>query len=452
MWWLRAFLVLFHFGFGVKVQFIGSISLSEFFLVGYFVYFVIAHSEYWQLREYRVLTWLYAGLLLAQVVAEFMVGNEWRNALKGIAVTIVSFCHVTFLLQVFLKDRKLILWMLLGTILAMLVLPNNNYDEEEASLAMDERATFLKFYVAPLVGNILGVLVLLWKRKITMTYVYMVVGFLFVIFGARSSGIMTLFAGLISWFLMSGRRINTRMLAGYGVIIAIVGYGLYVVYVNEVLAGNITRGNSSQLKTLENPYNPMALLAQGRGEVFVGWVAFMDKPLWGHGSWAKDPGWKYHKLMNKNHGNRGFNLAAVGTNVVPTHSVLIGAGTMNGIFAFVFMAAILIFFLKRGFGLMYSRDPLLILIVSHILNIIWNSIFSPISHFRQSLPLYFAFLFASWILFERRQLRALARARADARAKSLPQTAGAAEAQGREEIVRSLFGTAGASMAAPKTQ
>lgn len=399
----KILLVLLGIGGGVKVHLVGEISISEFFYVLYFMYFFCFHKDFWKIREYKTVTLLYVGLLASQIVSEIAVGNTPDNALRGIAVTVVSFCYLTFLIKMFMIDRSLVLWVIVGIIFRYVLWPSSFEDSLEASLE-NENAKFFKSFLCPVISNILLAVSVLWHVRI-LPQIMLFFALIFFIVGARSSALILFMAAFVSWFFLSGKRISKKKLTRSIMTILILSYGLYVVYANAVLSGQITGGNSTQLINSSNPYNPFNLLKQGRSEVFIGWIAFMDKPLFGHGSWAQDVGYKYHTLYSKirNDDEKFDRMTFTGHDVIPTHSVIISMGTMNGILAFAFMLAIIYFFLKRGIRLiLYSNDRYLIVISFFFFSLCWNSLFSPLSHFRGTLPLYMAFILVSYILYIRR--------------------------------------------------
>ena len=79
---------------------------------------------------------------------------------------------------------------------------------------------------------------------------------------------------------------------------------------------------------------------------------------------------------------------------VPSHSVLIGAGVANGIFAFIAMSTLFLFFIKLGYRLIkgYLLTPFIAIVFYLIFQLIWIFLFSPTSHLRQSLPFIFALM------------------------------------------------------------
>lgn len=116
---------------------------------------------------------------------------------------------------------------------------------------------------------------------------------------------MALFAGMVAYLMEHKQLIpNKKALIAASVLLLLAGYGFYVYYVNRVIAGEITSGNSQQLLVCKNPYNPLELLMAGRSEVWVGWQAFMDKFWLGHGAWPYDTTGHYQRLMYTMHGER----------------------------------------------------------------------------------------------------------------------------------------------------
>lgn len=397
----KILVVLFELGFALKFNLVGSISVSELFLVAYFVSLAFKKKKLLKIQEYKRVVLLYVGLLVAQILSEIVVGNDLSNAMKGISVTIVSFLHFTFLCRLFLKDRSLVVWILIGMVLQTFLFPSFTGEMSEALEGED--AKYLKFVVAPALYSLLLAISCL-RHRFSMPYVFMFVGLFFIVAGARSGGGTVLLTGVIAWFFMRKKALTLKTFYTYSAVILLVSYSMYVVYVNNVLSGKISSGNTEQLFRAENPYNPINLLMVGRSETFVGWVAFMDKPIFGHGAWAKDVGLKYHMLQSQISGGK-YNVANILTDVIPTHSVLIGTGTMNGVFAFLFMLGILVVFFKRGVRLMISgSDRYTFIIIGFCIMLLWTALFSPLSHFRFTLPLYFAFIFVSYIQIKKNKI------------------------------------------------
>lgn len=385
---------LFELGFGIKFNIVGEISISELFL---FVYtpFVIARIQWSKSKELSSITIAYVLLFCAQIFSELLVSNGLANSLKGLAITVVSYLHFIFLFYNLTKDKRLILVIILSQI-AMNLIFGTSFEEQSAEdILAGEAAVYLKFYIAPLIILIFLAFSVISKNR-NLPIFFSLLGFGLIILGARSSGGMALIAGMVAYLMEHKNLIpNKRILVLVSVILLFISYGFYVYYVNMVLSGDITSGNNQQLLVCKNPYNPLELLMTGRKEVWVGWQAFMDKFWFGHGAWAYDTTGYYQKLMY----SMTDNLSALTKErisfhyLIPSHSVLIGSGTMNGILAFCSMVYVIFFFFKKGLiSLEFCESKYLLVLAYYDYNLLWNALFSPQSHFRQTLPIAFAII------------------------------------------------------------
>ena len=387
-------LLLFELGFGIKFHIIGEISLSELFLLAYVPLFVLPKVNWKSAKELRQLTWAYLALFVFQVISEYMVGNVLSNALRGLAITVVSYLHFMFLAYLLVRQKSLILMLVLSQIAMMLVFFFVFEEQSVEDILEGEAAVYLKFYLAPLTILVFLFASIIFYRHKNLTLLFSALGCLFILLGARNSGGMALAAGLITYMLEHRAFIRNRKRLWLSIAIACaLGYGFYVYYVNQVLSGVITSGNSRQLFLCENPYNPLELLMAGRSEMWVGWQAFMDKFWFGHGAWPYDPSGKYQRMMYAMHDE--VRKLPLDTNyLIPSHSVLVGCGMMNGVFAFLAMAYIVFFFLKRGvLSFVRCEKAYKLVLVYYVFNLLWTTLFSPQSHFRLSMPIAFAIIF-----------------------------------------------------------
>jgi hypothetical protein len=389
----KIIIILLELGFGITFNIVGTISLSELLLV-LFIPFYFKLNLFAKFPQLKTITWIYLGLLVSQILSEIVIGNTLNSAIKGFAVTIMSYLHVLFLFNLFTKNRKLVIYAIIGALLKSLIFKSQYADGGDVSgVIQGEGATFLKFYLAPIIINVLLVSSIYIKKKIG-SYLFIVIGLFFVILGARSAGLGVLLTGILTYFVLSFKgKLKTKKIFFIGLLFSLFFYGFYVTYVNNVLSGDIKAGNSKQIKELKDPYNPFNLLIMGRTETFVGAIAFMDKPFFGHGAWATDVTGKYRLLIFK---LRDENFREIEKDIIPSHSVFIGAGMRNGIFAFLFMGFIIFYFIKKGAKSITKKDTYILISVNFIFFIFWNGFFSPVSHFRQTLPLPFAFLLASY--------------------------------------------------------
>lgn len=391
--WSKFLIIAFFIGYHIKFDLIGSLSMAE--VISLLSFFVLAYRGLWEVRQVRVAAILYAALEVSKIFSEFFVSNGLAASLKGLAIPVFSFTNTMFLLYLMTKNIENVWLALLSMVLSSLLF-GSSFDEESTfeEVASGESAAYLKFYLAPLIGSV----VLLASRFFATEalFAYAIMGILFVILGARSSGMVMFLSAFVAF--LAGVRPNyfrARRILVLTLLLSISLYPLYVVYANKVLDGKIKSGNSEQLLRAENPYNPIELLKQGRVDAWAAWQAFMDKPLLGHGAWAYDYSMRYLFIELDLTGEKYMRERFKEPRLVPSHSVLINQGSQNGIAAFLIMLLLLLFFVKCGLEAVVSVPRKYRLLVSHeLISLLWAACFSPPSHFRNTFPFIFALFLA----------------------------------------------------------
>ena len=377
----------------MQIQLVGQMSLSEIVFLLWFVFNVMTGKQAALLsdRNIRKLTMLYGWLFFSQLISEIMVGNEFSNAAKGLAVTIVSYVKFICLWSVVRKDGRRLMFLFL--FMAVVGLFNMELEDEGVEVADILKGTayvFFKFKVAPLIGMLLVVMSLL-KRNVRMSLMFVVAGGFCIVLGARSTGLMIFLTGAVVYAIEHMRRISKQQVMTWCIVGSVVGYVLFAIYVSVVLDGTIISGNSStQIARLKDPYNPLNVLLSGRTESASSLAAISDRPFTGFGAWAEDPGYKYHMIAAE-YQDENISMERIlnSRNLIPAHSVILGTGVNNGIFAMFVMFIILWFFIRSGAKALYKGNEYNYLIVFCIMQLIWNGLFSPVSHFRGAFPIYF---------------------------------------------------------------
>lgn len=393
-------IILFEIGFGFTFNIIGQISLSELFLFMY-TPFIIAKIRWNRVGELRQITIAYVVLLSSQILSEIVTSNGFSSSLKGLAVTFVSYLHFIFLFYNLTKDKYLILVLILSQIIMKLVFGTSFEEQSAEDILAGQAAVYLKFYIAPLTLLIFLAISVVYSNRI-FPVLFSFIGLIFIFLGARSSGGIALVTGMIVSILEHRKLLpDKKYLILSFFVLVIVCYGCYAYYVNQVLSGNIISGNSWQLLACKNPYNPLELLMTGRRETWVGWQAFMDRFWFGHGAWAYDTTGHYQRLIYA----LTDNLSALTKDridlhfLIPSHSVIVGSGVMNGIFAFLSMIYIVFFFLRKGlYSLEICDRRFLLVLVYYEYDLLWNSWFSPQSHFRSTIPIAFAIILSIYLI------------------------------------------------------
>lgn len=398
-------ILLYAIGNQFEVSLIGQMSVSDIGVLLFYIYLPTNRKLVDKLikdKDIIHISLLYLALLIVQLVSETILGNTFANCAKSVAVTILSFLKFIFLWLLITRKEGNIKWLLLFTCIATTLFKDSN-QIETAGITDLENMGFMKFYLAPLVSNFI-VLATLYFNKRTNYLLFIIGGIVLVSMGARSSGLILLLTGLIAIFILSLKEINKFILITRGIFLTLSCYVLYVCYVNAVLSGIITTGNSGQTKLQDNPYNPIEALFMGRSESFIATKAFTDSPWIGQGAWANDVKYKYHILMARARGDY-FDKNKMGDNVIPTHSVILGYGVNNGIFAIIFISIIILYFCYKGGSSLHRNNPYIYLVIFSIVSLWWNGLFSPVSHFRYGFPAYFVYCFFSykWMLTQKRK-------------------------------------------------
>lgn len=386
-------MLFFQIGQGFTFNLGGTMNYGWILAIIYTIAYIFS-SRLFKIKEFRYISALYLILFLLQILAEYMAGNSFQNGVKGVAIDVVSYASFFFLVSLLIKKPNLIVWAIIGTVIRMLIFGKESESSAEEALA-GEDAAYLKFFLGPLIVYVMLIISVFLKTKI-FTYIYMLVGLVFVVAGARSLGLITFLTGTFVLFVRFKKTDVTGMLKRYSIPLLLVFYGMYVFYASNVMNGNISAGNNYQLKDSKNPFNPLEIIKYSRTDAWIAVAEFTDKPLWGFGSWTDDPGLKYHLMMAKLT-DRKINIDAYNGGVVlPAHSVIFGKAAYNGIFVAIITFFIIFFFVKRGFLLLNSNSIYMFIIMYFLYSLIWHSLFSPVGHLRDSFPLFFAFIWVCW--------------------------------------------------------
>lgn len=386
--------LLYAIGSTIQINLVGTLSLTDLVIIIFFLLKILNGDIRKQIQkdhDIRYITKLYILLLFIQIPAEILVENEIENTMKGLAITILSYMKILVLWPLIFKHPRNIFWLFTWTCIVMAVIASPENETTAAKMLSGEEYSFFKFQIAPRIGEVLVILSLWRPKQKGLASLFIVAGAFCVILGARSTGLMIFLTGVVGYFYQHNTTIKRSILIKWGIIGSILCYSLFVVYVNAVLSGAIVSGNSSiQLQKAENPYNPLYALLSGRTESPASLAAISDSPWIGWGAWAEDPGWKYHIIKAKFQGEE-FNTNTEEINIIPAHSVLLQTGVHNGIFALIVMGCILFFFIKQGCLSFDKRNPYLFLAIFSVMQLIWNGLFSPLSHLRLNFPIYFIF-------------------------------------------------------------
>ena len=383
------FVFLIEAGFGF---YLGPLPVSEWFLYIFFIYKFNDFKSIFITGELKFVFKIFSLLLLAQLSVDLIHQSGYFYVLKGADSIIMSVLHMFFLYYYLRRNPKLLVYALVGACVTTLysaqtLMGIDSTDYSDALGGSD--APLLKFIVAPIVSYGVCIASFVTKKNKWMLIGIFLLGLLFVVAGARSFGLILLITTIFILISMnkyiSGRRLRLIFLG-----LLFVCYGGYVIYVNNVLNGNIVSGNNTQILELEDPYNPASLLIYGRPEVYVEAKAFAGSPLIGYSSHPLDKTGKYRSLIAKIKTESTMPVF-VKDATIPAHSIVFDMGLFYGIFALLLMSYFTFKILKSGIYCLPSTNNIIALSFA-LAFILWNSFFSPVGHLKWTFPLFYVII------------------------------------------------------------
>ena len=167
----------------------------------------------------------------------------------------------------------------------------------------------------------------------------------------------------------------SRMLV-MGVILLATGFSALKVYGVAAESGMLGERSRQKYET-QSALGDLGILLGGRSESLVTVQAIQDSPLIGHGSWAKDR--YYADLRQLMLYRLGFvnRFIEPETDLIPTHSHLLGSWVEAGVGGAVFWVGILALVIAALRRLYASDDPLRPYLVFLMFLFIWDILFSP---------------------------------------------------------------------------
>lgn len=378
-----------------RINLIGSMSITEIYVVTQ-----IPHLLNWANSKGRKIPYLkkiingFYILILIQCISEFMIHNSLINAAKGIAITIMTLFLMLFFLEKLVKNISLLHWIPISTVIALIIFG------DQFGFAEKGETSYFKFYLAPIVVYLACTATMIqWKWLKNNIVILLIAISLFVIIGgARSLGFSLFFSTIFYVIYSKYKTIKlTKIIPGLiGALILIQSF-LTFIYIPKVKSGEWgSDQNRSQFEMIDWNSNLFMLLFAARTDFFVSAIAFIDEPLWGHGSWALDTSHKYTILQSKLLGEDKEITNKI--MLVPNHSVVMGKGTANGIFAFIIFLWIFITIYKIGLHGLKKGSQYNLFLIWTIVSSFQHLMFGPPAILKNNGALAFAIMFALYYI------------------------------------------------------
>ncbi len=348
-------------------------------------------------QELKKINILYLVFFLAQVLSDVYNNTSSTNMLRGSANILMAIICTNFIFYQFFNRTKNVLFYLIGYIFTSLFFKDITQDQVDL-----EKMGFFKFTLVPVLNSIILICsyYMIINNKAKLLYFLIIFYILFnLAFDSRSNAVFFLFVMIIYHLRFSLLKIQLKNILPYLAIFTLLFQFIYSIYVYTVLKGDLGNEHSQvQLQRLDNPYNPLNLLLTGRSETYAGVIAALDRPFLGHGSWAEDNSGKYYFYVYLLHNDEDKFINFEGARVIPSHSVLIGSWVHSGLIGLICIIFLIIFFYINFFRLLKDKrfvdSAYYIIFVFYGINFIWTVLFSPLSHIKQTLPIFIGFTFA----------------------------------------------------------
>jgi hypothetical protein len=359
-----------------EINIIGRITGSDLFLIGLFPFLVLRRNA---LLSRGLLGWvLLLAILwfLSQAVTDLYRETPSDDLARGWAKILVFIINLSSLaLLTRLEPRKILIFLVaMAAAGAMKIYLGIG----ELAVIRDSTVTAWKFGYGYFLNAMTFFVVGMLDRRAKLLGRYLIPPFVVagvaLIMNARNLFGITSIAAVMNFFSRPGYRTSDKslliygMLGGAGVAFAL---GLY-----QYSAVSGLLGEDARVKYEAQSQSSIGLLA-GRSEFLASTQAIADSPILGHGSWAKDV--HYVDIMVERLNKLGIAVEgdAYQSDLIPSHSHLLGAWVEAGLFGAVFWAFVL---WQTAVALLSSirRPDYFVGLVSFILlNMLWDVLFSP---------------------------------------------------------------------------
>lgn len=336
----------------------------------------------------------YAVAIFAIAISDLAVGTPIFDSLRAMSTPLIGAISLLFVVTAVRQNLNSFITFLATTSAAKFLFGEPLYEAAlppwKLSWAMFyANPDFFKLSVVPVLTPFIAIIA--WR--ISKVSFFWSASFLlasaaaYLALDARASGGSLLLAGIFLGAIHFGvRPSRSHLLAGACAIMA-VAYVSYAAYISYTLAFNPNGHNARDLTRMENPYNPIELVRQGRPEWNIAKRVVAEKPVFGHGSWARDVNGLYTSRM----------LQAIGVKdrastrydpdrYIPVHSLLLSSWIWSGLLGLASSLYLLIAVVGLAISTSKRWSPFLPIALILAGDAIWSIVFSPPQAVRYLLP------------------------------------------------------------------
>jgi hypothetical protein len=393
--WMGAFMAAL--GSGLYVQIIGYLSFLEIFLLVTLPGGVNRVIKSASLPGARMFTVLWLLWIVGQIISDLANANDFGFAARGFAKAFFSGFVTLVLLPSMLRHPRSFEAFLAGLPLAHLI--GSRYFRSGALIRQDGKGWMASAdlgwdtYWGYLVTLCLAYLVARFWRSSPWLCVAgtFAIGLLHIVMGSRSTGLYHILAACMMPLVLDVTRTSARSSLQRARWSAALPWGRFIAAAGIVIVAamqvkdfyeyHAPRGDfgekARQKYEMQSKY--ANLIVGARQGPFIGIAAALDKPILGHGSWArmdKDYVASASELFGvEMHREKGFNYHSV---FIPAHSMIIAAWVEGGVLGLVFWV------FAFGFAARYLARAVLTfpeyagVLLINTMGFFWSVWFSPI--------------------------------------------------------------------------
>ena len=357
---------------------VGRVFVPELILIGLLPFLLMTRGRLLADPLPRTFLMLAALWLASQVLTDLIRETDFRDYSRGqakIVFTAANFCALYLLL--YGSRRRLVLF--------ALGLAVGGYLSFRLNPSIFTEAHPWKFGVGP-TAALLAALIPLWPPIRRVPFLpalpLLAVSAYSMTVGFRSMAGIALLASLyVLAQQIAGRQRRMPVVFPLGrtllFVAAVTALTAAVLALYEQAATRGYLGEHARWTHERQDSGSFGVLLGGRSEIYTAARAVMDSPIIGHGSWAKDAGHAARFLELRLLGYDLRPLSRLGSDLIPTHSHLMGGWVEAGILGAVFWLWVLLLTFRVLSSLYLVREPLGPLIAFVGFVILWDVVFSP---------------------------------------------------------------------------
>lgn len=353
----------------------GEIYLGEMFALGYLIFIRIRISR--RLRNLVLLAALWA---FCQIISDYINRIAFADSLKGVGAPVLFMITICGFTNYFGKHIQrlpsFLLGMYLGMAIELLISPNTYFSGNP-----------WKWGIGQVVSGIFCVYFSFFTRRKVLILVLFLMLFFAVGLLNNSRG-MAMFPVFAFVLLLVFNRSKPGFLlrtarSKLGIAKIVLILLTFIFFLNTLLSAILS--NEWVLERLPEETaekfqiqarGQYGILLGGRSELLISIDAFLAKPLFGHGSWAKDKDGYQAALATKvfELGYADNNQLSNDYDLIPVHSYIMGALVWAGIGGVLFW---LYFIRQILYELARNSQVLNFYFYNGIVLLLWNIFFSP---------------------------------------------------------------------------